>query len=69
MNDTQAIRQAVGRAGLNGSIIEKMRIMSRTSFSRKVKEPNKFTLGEIRMLDKKVHFTDEEIATLVRSKK
>ena len=61
MNKTETIRQAVGRSGLTGSKIEKMKIMSAPSYSRKIKNPQSFTLGELIKLDKVVHVTEEEI--------
>ncbi|MCR5705170.1 MAG: hypothetical protein K6G85_11235 [Eubacterium sp.] len=64
MNTVQAIRQAVGRAGLTGLQIEKLKIMSGPSYSRKIRDPSKFTLGELKKLNKEVNFTDEEIRAL-----
>lgn len=66
MTATQAIRQAVGRAGLTGLKVEKLKIMTQPTYSRKIRAPSKLTVRELQMLDKEAHFTDEELRALIR---
>lgn len=66
MTATQAIRQAVGRAGLTGLKVERLKIMTQPTFSRKIRDPSKLTINELKKLDKEVRFTDEEFRALIR---
>lgn len=67
LSTKQAFRQAVGRANYNGTKAEKRKIMSQPSFSRKSRNPELFTLAELRKLDKEVHFTEEEALALIKN--
>lgn len=65
MNTKQAIGQAMGRAGLNGADLERKKIMARSSYSRKMKLPDTFTLGDLIKMNREVHFTDEELRAMI----
>lgn len=66
LNSKQAFAQACGRSGFNGSKAEKKKIMTQSTFSRKSRNPDLFTVSELQKLDKALHFSDEEIIALIK---
>ena len=60
----QAISQAVGRANLTGLDVQDRKIMSQPTFSKKKRNPDLFTLKELKQIDQEVDFTNEEILAL-----
>ncbi|MDO4328727.1 MAG: hypothetical protein Q4C66_05260 [Lachnospiraceae bacterium] len=68
-----AVREALGRAmGKTKKSDEDMGICimaTRRTFQNRRKRPEKFTLKEIRLMDKVLKFTDEEIVSMVRGRR
>ena len=60
-----------GRAKITGLSRDKFRKlsgMSQSTFDRRMKDPDRITLGELRRFDQLAHFEDSELVSLVRSK-
>lgn len=66
MNRTSAIEQAMGRCGTNQSKLSLATGISRPTLSKKIENPDKFTLLEIEQLNNVLRFTDQEMAILIR---
>lgn len=64
MTKADVLRQAMGRANVKQVDIDRHKIMSKPTISKKLKDPNLFTLSEISKINKLVHFTDDEIKVL-----
>ena len=61
----------IGRARISGfdpSRIAKRSGISLSTFYRRIRNPEYFTLGELYSIDKLIHFSDEEILFMVRRK-
>lgn len=64
----QAIQQALGRSGLTICELSDKVPMSRSTLSRKLQEPELFTLKEIEDLNNILEFTKTELLAIVRGK-
>lgn len=61
------IMSAAVRNGIcSVNILADKTYISRSTLHRKIKAPDTLTLAEIRQIDHRVHFTDEEMAVLIR---
>lgn len=61
-----------GRAAITGVSREGLRRMSgmsRSTFERRMRDPNTLTIDELRRLDQIAHFEDAELIRLIRSRK
>lgn len=67
-----AIRGAIARCmaeqGLNDQEMGICIMATRRTFQNKKKKPNTFTLGDIRRMDSKLKFTEQEIIAMIRGK-
>lgn len=61
------IMSAAVRNGIDSvNILADMTYISRSTLHRKLKAPETLTIAEIRQIDHKVHFTDDEVKVLIR---
>ena len=62
-----AILSAANRTGIRSvNMLADKTYISRSTLHRKMKAPDTLTLAEIRQIDHKVHFTEEEMMVLIR---
>lgn len=62
----QAIEQAIGRSGLNQKELSKRVRIPKSTLSRKIKNPEQFTIQELEQLNDVLQFTDDEILAIMR---
>lgn len=62
----QAIEQAIGRSGLNQKELSKRVRIPKSTLSRKIKNPEQFTIQELEQLNDVLQFTDNEILAIMR---
>lgn len=62
----QAIDQAIGRSGLNQKQICEMCPISEYVLSKRLKNPETFTIKEIGWLNDVLQFTDDEMLAITR---
>lgn len=54
--------------GLSRDRLQKMSGMPPATFSRRMKDPDSITIGELRRLDQLARFRDEQLLELIRGK-